>query len=1194
MQRWQFWIDRGGTFTDVVGRDPDGSLHTEKLLSDDPQHYQDAVIEGIRRLLGSDHDAGIEAVRMGTTVATNALLERRGEPAVLVVTKGFGDALRIGYQNRPDLFALNIQLPEVLYARVIECNERIDAAGEVLEPLDEPTLCRDLAEAKAAGFNSVAIVFLHGYRHSRHELLAAELARAAGFDQISVSHEVSPLMKLVARGDTTVADAYLSPILRRYIDSVERNLPGSAEQPALLFMQSHGGLTEAHRFRGKDAILSGPAGGVVGMVRTGLTAGFERLVGFDMGGTSTDVSLFDGVFERSVDNIVAGVRIQAPMMNIHTIAAGGGSILRFSDARFQVGPESAGADPGPACYRRGGPPTVTDANVLLGRIQPDYFPRVFGKKADEPIHVRVVEDRFETLRKKIAAETGNDLSPEEVAEGFLRVAIERMAGAVKMISTQRGFDVTEFVLSCFGGAAGQHACGVADLLGIETILVHPFAGVLSAYGMGLADIRAIREATIEKTLETGCLGVLSDKINELEVATRKELLQQNIAEARLQTTRSVFLRYDGTDTALEVVFDSVDTMQTTFAIEHQRRFGFTSHGRSLIVERVRVEAIGSIAGEIDPVLPETKTPTPQPEATRAVRMQGVWEDASFYGRETLRPGHSVDAPAVIIEANATTIVEPGWRAQVTRRNHLLLERVTPAADREAIGTDADPVMLEVFNNLFMHIAEQMGAVLQNTAQSVNIKERLDYSCAVFDKDGLLVANAPHMPVHLGSMGESVQTVLRLNQDVLCSGDVYMLNAPYNGGTHLPDITVVTPVFDDGRLVFFVASRAHHADIGGTTPGSMPPNSRHIDEEGVVFDNFRIVSAGHFAEEELRERLLSGPYPARNPDQNTADVKAQVAANERGIAELKKAIAHFGRDTVHAYMAHVQDNAEESVRRVLDVLNPGAFSVELDNGATVSVRVDIDRNARRAKIDFTGTSAQLDDNFNAPASISKAAVLYVFRTLVPDPIPLNAGCLKPLELIIPEGSMLNPVHPAAVVAGNVETSQCVTDALYGALGVLAAAQGTMNNFTFGDETKQYYETVCGGCGAGDGFDGASAVHTHMTNSRLTDTEVLEWRYPVLVRDFSIRKGSGGSGCWSGGDGVIRRIEFREPMTAAILSNRRRVAPFGITGGNSAAAGKNYVIRADGKREALAATARVDMQPGDQFVIETPGGGGYGTP
>jgi len=1193
--RWQFWIDRGGTFTDIVGRAPDASLRTLKLLSENPEQYRDAAVEGIRRLLGLAPGAPItpeqvECVKMGTTVATNALLERKGDRTLLVTTRGFRDALRIAYQARPKLFERHIVLPELLYERVIEAEERVGAQGEVLQPLDEPGLQRDLQAAFDSGIRAVAIVFMHGYRYTAHEAAAAQLARATGFTQVSVSHAVSPLMKLVARGDTTVVDAYLSPILRRYVDRVAGQMPGVP----LFFMQSSGGLTQADRFQGKDAILSGPAGGIVGMARTALAGGHPKVIGFDMGGTSTDVSHYAGEFERAFETQVAGVRMRAPMMSIHTVAAGGGSLLQFDGARLRVGPESAGANPGPASYRRGGPLATTDANVLLGKIAPAYFPKVFGPGADEALDRDGVVAKFEQLAEHVRQASGRDITPESLAEGFLQIAIQNMANAIKRISVARGYDVTQYTLQCFGGAGGQHACGVADALGMGRIFVHPMAGVLSAYGMGLADQIAIREAALELPLDTAGLAAAAARLAQLGDAARDEVSRQGVAAAAIELRRAVHLRYDGTDTALVLPFGSLTDIRSAFEAGYRQRFAFLMPGRGLVIEAVSVEAVG-IGERFDTSATGDEPPAHTPAPDARVRMHsGGWLDAGLYVREALSAGARIDGPAIVAEKNATTVVEPGWQARLMRDGPIELTRVLPRATQHAIGTDADPVMLEVFNNLFMNIAEQMGLRLQNTAHSVNIKERLDFSCALFDADGNLIANAPHMPVHLGSMSESIKSVIERNP-AMRSGDVYMLNDPYHGGTHLPDVTVVTPVYLDlGTPSFYVASRGHHADIGGSTPGSMPPFSSHIDEEGVLFDNFLLVRSGAMRETELRAQLGRGPYPARNPDQTLADLRAQIAANEKGVQELHAMVAQFGNATVAAYMSHVQNNAEESVRRVIGALKDGAFTLPLDNGAQIAVKVSVHATTREATIDFTGTSAQLPNNFNAPKAVTMAAVLYVFRTLVDADIPLNAGCLKPLHVIVPDGCMLNPHPPAAVVAGNVETSTCVTNALYGALGVMAAGQCTMNNFTFGNATHQYYETISGGSGAGPGFNGTSVVQTHMTNSRLTDPEVLEFRFPVRLESYAIRAGSGGTGQWRGGDGGIRRVRFLEPMTASILSNGRVVPAFGGAGGAPGALGINRIERVDGRVEVLAHIGSAELQAGDQFVIETPGGGGWGRP
>ncbi len=1217
--RWQFWIDRGGTFTDIVGRAPDAELHTLKLLSENPEQYPDAAVAGMRRLLRLKHGEPItpeqvECVKMGTTVATNALLERKGERTLLVTTRGFRDALRIAYQARPRLFDRCIVLPELLYEQVIEADERIGAHGELVTELDQAALRTQMQAAFDGGIRSCAIVFMHGYRYTAHERAAKALAQAIGFAQVSVSHEVSPLMKLVARGDTTVVDAYLSPILRRYVDQVGAQMPGVR----LFFMQSSGGLTEAHHFQGKDAILSGPAGGIVGMVRTAVAAGHSKVIGFDMGGTSTDVSHYAGEFERAFDTQVAGVRMRAPMMSIHTVAAGGGSILGFDGARLRVGPASAGANPGPACYRRGGPLTTTDANVMLGKIQPRHFPKVFGPNADQSLDRASVLGKFEALAAQVRQATGRDTSAESLAAGFIQIAVQNMANAIKKISVARGYDVTSYTLQCFGGAGGQHACLVADALGMTRVFVHPLAGVLSAYGMGLADQIEMREASLELPLDEVGLRAAQDRLDELGRAACAELAAQGVAAERIERREQLHLRYAGTDTALQVRMAALPAILREFEDAYRQRFAFLMPGRELVIEAVSVEAIG--AGERHQpaaagIEPATHAPPPVasvPMYCESDEASAGWRAAGLFVRESLQAGACIAGPAIIAERNATTVVEPGWQARLFAAGPLELTRARARVTRHAIGTEVDPVLLEVFNNLFMSIAEQMGLRLQNTAYSVNIKERLDFSCALFDAEGNLIANAPHMPVHLGSMSESIKTVIERNP-AMREGDVYLLNDPYHGGTHLPDVTVVTPVFlqtpspltGEGRggggqmqamasePTFYVGSRGHHADIGGSTPGSMPPFSKTIAEEGVLFDNFLLLRDGVMREDELRARLGAGAYPARNPEQTIADLKAQIAANEKGVQELRAMVAQYGRTTVAAYMGHVQDNAEESVRRVVTALRDGEFSLALDNGALIRVAIQVDTAARSATIDFSGTSKQLENNFNAPKAVTMAAVLYVFRTLVDDDIPLNAGCLKPLRVIVPEGCMLNPNPPAAVVAGNVETSMCVTNALYGALGLMAASQCTMNNFTFGNQQYQYYETISGGSGAGPGFDGTAVVQTHMTNSRLTDPEVLEFRFPVRLDSYQIRHGSGGAGRWRGGDGGVRRVRFLQAMEASILSNGRHQPAFGMAGGSPGQLGANYVERLDGSVEPLDHIGSTQMAPGDVFVIETPGGGGYGS-
>ncbi|WP_261674730.1 hydantoinase B/oxoprolinase family protein [Streptomyces lusitanus] len=1198
MTGWQFWVDRGGTFTDIVARRPDGRLLTRKVLSDHPGPDRsgppgaDAAVTGVRALLDGSDDP-VDVVRMGTTVATNALLERKGERTLLVVTRGFRDALRIAYQNRPYIFARRIDLPLPLHERVVEVDERVAADGTVLRAPDLDALEGPLRQAYDDGIRAVAVVCLHSDRHPAHEQAVGELAARTGFPQISLSSETSPLMKLVPRGDTAVVDAYLSPVLRRYV----RQVADALEGVRLMFMQSNGGLTEARQFRGKDAVLSGPAGGIVGMARMSQLAGFDRVIGFDMGGTSTDVSHFAGEYERVFTTQIAGVRLRAPMLDIHTVAAGGGSVLHFDGSRYRVGPDSAGADPGPACYRRGGPLAVTDANVMLGRIQPAHFPAVFGPGGDQPLDADVVRARFTALAREIHESTGDDRTPEQVAEGYLQIAVANVAAAVKRISVQKGHDITRYALTTFGGAGGQHACMVADSLGIRTVLVPPMAGVLSALGIGLADTTAMRERSVEAPLEAAAMPRVQAIADELEETARAELLAEDVPEERIAVTHRAQLRYDGTDTTLTVGLTDPDTMRRAFEDRHRATYSFTLD-RPVVVEALSVEATGTTE---PPDLSALATWSGRPAAPVTVRLHtgGAWRDVPLHRREDLPPGETVTGPAIIAEDGSTTVVDDGWRAATTDDGHLVMERVTVPQGSE-VDTEVDPVLLEIFNNLFMSIAEQMGARLESTAQSVNIKERLDFSCALFDPDGNLVANAPHIPVHLGSMGTSVKEVIRRRGASMRPGDTYAVNDPYHGGTHLPDVTVITPVFgtpEDGtepEVLFHVASRGHHAEIGGIAPGSMPANSRTIEEEGVLFDNWLLTENGRFREEETLRLLTGAAHPSRNPATNLADLRAQIAANHKGVEEVGRMIDTYGLDVVQAYMRHVQDNAEEAVRRVVDALDDGAYAYETDSGAVIRVTVRVDRAARSATIDFTGTSPQLATNFNAPFSVVNAAVLYVFRTLVDDDIPLNDGCLRPLRIVVPPGSLLAPEPPAAVVAGNVETSQAVTGALYAALGVQAEGSGTMNNVTFGNARHQYYETVASGSGAGEGHDGAPVVQTHMTNSRLTDPEILEWRLPVRLDEFAVRRGSGGAGRWRGGDGAVRRIRFLEPMTVSTLSQHRRVPPYGMAGGHPGATGANRIERADGTVTPLAGSDSADVGPGDVLVIETPGGGGYGPP
>jgi len=1231
---WDFWIDRGGTFTDVVGRRPDGTLTAHKLLSENPEAYADAAVQGIRDLLGVKPgepipQSKVGAVKMGTTVATNALLERKGDRTLLLITKGFRDALKIGYQARPKIFARHIIKPDLVYEQVVEVDERVRADGTVERAPDLAAVRADLAAAKASGIDAVAVVFMHAYRFPEHERQVAALAREMGFGQVSVSHEVSPLIKLVGRGDTTVVDAYLSPILRRYVARVAGEMTASSPSPRLrgegrgeghlllarnrgeppspgrsatdlspqagrgdirlMFMMSSGGLTAAELFQGKDAILSGPAGGVVGMAETGREAGFDRLIGFDMGGTSTDVSHFDGEYERTFETEVAGVRMRAPMMLIHTVAAGGGSILHYDGARFRVGPDSAGANPGPKCYRRGGPLAVTDANVMTGKLIADFFPHIFGRSQNLPLDAHAVKNAFVDLAQRVGGKR-----PEEIADGFIKIAVENMANAIKKISVQRGYDVTRYALNCFGGAGGQHACLVADSLGMTKVLIHPFSSLLSAYGMGLADIHATREQAIELPLGAKALAAIGRDGGRLGKDVKREVAGQGVPAAKIKVIVRAHIRYAGTDTALVVAAGSMAAMKNAFEKAHKARFGFIDRSKQVVVEAVSVEAVGGGAKFSEKSAKKMRGKLPKPARRTQFYSQGAWHTANVYTRDQLKPGSRVKGAAIIIEPHQTIVVEPGWQAELTAKNHLVLTRAKALKRTHAIGTKADPVMLEVFNNLFMSIAEQMGVSLQNTAYSVNIKERLDFSCAVFAHDGTLVANAPHMPVHLGSMDRSVETVIRDNKGKVAPGDVFAINAPYNGGTHLPDITVCTPVFDDKKkkILFWVASRGHHADVGGISPGSMSPNATTIEQEGVYMDNFKLVDRGRFREKELMAVLTGAKYPARNPVQNINDLKAQIAANEKGVAELRKMVAQFTMPVVTAYMTHVQDNAAESVRRVIDRLHDSEFSYEMDQGTVIKVKITVDKTKREATVDFTGTSPQQPNNFNAPEPVTRAAVLYVFRVMVDDDIPMNAGCLRPINIVVPPHTMLTPEYPAAVVAGNVETSQAVTNCLFGALGALAAAQGTMNNLNFGNAKYQYYETICSGSPAGPSFDGTDAVHTHMTNTRLTDPEVLEFRYPVVLEDFHIRAGSGGKGKWHAGGGIRRTIRFLEKMECTILSGHRRVRPFGLAGGEAGQVGENWARRKDGTMEQLKGCDDTTIDAGEAVIIQSPTAGGYG--
>ena len=1195
---WQFWIDRGGTFTDIVARKPDGTILIDKLLSENVSMYKDAAIAGIKRILNLKNEDKIPtdqiaSVKMGTTVATNALLERKGDRTLLLITEGFGDLLRIGYQNRPLLFDLNIQLPELLYDRVVEVSERVDAQGKIVKKLDENQVKIALKKAKNDGINSVAIAFMHSYINPDHENVIAKIAENENFDQISVSHKVSPLIKLVGRGDTTVVDAYLSPILRRYVNQVSEELEED-RSTKLMFMQSNGGLTDANLFQGKDALLSGPAGGVVSMVQTGKQAGYGKLIGFDMGGTSTDVCHFAGEYERSFETELAGVRIRAPMMQINTVAAGGGSILSFKDGRFQVGPESAGAIPGPASYGKDGPLTVTDCNVLLGKLHPEHFPNVFGKTGDKPLNVEIVRTKFIALAKEISAQTKKpEMDIIFMAEGFLKIAVENMANAIKKISIQKGYDVTNYTMNCFGGAGGQHACHVADSLGISNVLIHPYAGVLSAYGMGLAEIRSIREGHLEQNIEE--IENAKTLINKLSLKAKEDLTKQGIENSSIKLVKLAFLHYQGSHQNLEINFDTVEKMREAFEQEHKKRFGFFVDGRTIFVEMLTVEAIGKTTDNIKFLNVSSQSKVAAPIAHKTMYVDNNKNSVPIYKRSDLKIEQKVIGPAIISEATGTNVIERGWLGSLDKYYNLILSRAEEKKSEKGLGTSVDVVMLEVFNNLFMNIAEQMGATLANTAYSVNIKERLDFSCALFDNSGALVANAPHVPVHLGSMSEAIRTVIKLNKNDIFPGDVFVLNAPFNGGTHLPDVTVITPVFDsDGKqITFFVASRGHHADIGGKTPGSGPPDSKHIDEEGVLIDNFKMFDKGVFRESEIRKILSSGRYPCRNIEHNMADLAAQVAANNTGIVEINSMIEQFGIETVNSYMNHVQDNAEECIRNAIVNLREGKYEYELDNGEFIRVKITIDKIKREATIDFTGTAPKNHFNYNAPMAVCHAVILYVFRTLVGSNIPLNEGCFKPLNIIIPNNSMINAKYPSAVIAGNTEVSQLTCNALFGALGIIAGSQATMNNFIWGNDKIQNYETICGGTGAGPYFHGTSAVQTHMTNTRSTDPEILEARFPVRLEEYSIRKNSGGKGMFNGGDGVTRKLRFLEPMTVTTLCSHRRVKPFGVDGGEPGQCGKEWLEKEDGGFIKLEGNDSCEVKVNDLFVMETPGGGGFGS-
>ena len=1181
--RISFWIDRGGTFTDVIARDASGSETSLKLLSTSPA-YEDAAVEAMRRILGARPGAHFPAervisIKMGTTMATNALLERAGAKTLFVTTEGFADALVIGDQTRPELFALNITRPDPLYAGVIEAAERLDADGAMVRPLDTATLRDRLEAAGQDGYTSAAVAFLHADLNPRHERLAGELARAAGFSFVALSHEVSPLPRFLPRAETTVADAYLTPALQSYVRRVADAVAGAP----LYFMTSAGGLVRAEVFRGRDAVVSGPAGGVVGVARTARGAEAEAVLGFDMGGTSTDVSRFAGTLERRDSAQVAGVRLRSPMLDVETVAAGGGSILTFDGMRARVGPASAGADPGPAAYGRGGPATVTDANLVLGRLDPHASPNLFGPRGDAPMDPAASRARLAPIARAM------NLSLEAAAEGFVAVAVEQMAQATRRISTERGFDPRDHGLVAFGGAGGQVACQTAEALGIINILCPRHASVLSAWGIGQAEITALRQAGLEAQLNAGGLARAKVLLSEIEAAARSALADQGAKPSEIR--RTLRLRYHGADAELAVAASNLTSTKAAFEMAHQRLFGFTEAERSILICTVEVEASANTDHPSEARDPDAIAKGGEPPGQARMFALGGWHDAPIIAAEELA---AQDGPALIVRPDTQITVLPGWRATANAGGLIRLIRIQ-AAPRRAIALDVpDPVTLELFNRRFMGVAEAMGATLERTAHSVNIKERLDFSCALFDAAGGLVANAPHMPVHLGSMGASVRAV-RDRHPTLQAGEAFALNNPYAGGTHLPDITVVMPVFVGGagaKPTFYVAARGHHADVGGVQPGSMPPFSATIDEEGVLLDALPIMRAGKFLEAETLAALTSGRFPARAPGRNIADLKAQVAACQAGGTAVTQMITAYGPSVVAGYMGFVQQNAAEAVRRAVGRLTDGVARVPMDGGGEIVVRTTVDAVAREVSLDFRDSAGQLASNFNAPSAIVDAAVLYVFRTLLDDDIPLNAGCLEPLNILTRPGSMLDPHPPAAVVAGNVETSQHVVDALYAALGVMANAQGSMNNFTFGDETHQYYETVCGGAGANAISPGTSAVHTHMTNSRLTDPEILERRFPVRVEAFTVREGSGGAGAMAGGCGTRRRIRFLAPMEAALLASRREHAPQGLAGGEPGLPGRQRLIGTSGEARDLPGCFSLRVAAGDAIEIETPGGGGYG--
>jgi len=1153
---------------------------------------EEAPVLAIRFLLGLrlDQDIPPLALKLGTTRGTNALITRRGARTAFVTTRGFADILRIGYQNRPRLFDLTIEKPDPLFEAVVEIDERVATDGQVLLRPDSERIRSSLAHLRDRGIESLAVCLLNAYCQPQHERLVGQIAHEVGFAEISLSHQIAPLIKIVSRGDTTLVDAYLNPVLRSYVGDLRNALDRHGASDIRL-LTSAGGLASADQFVGKDSILSGPAGGVVGFSRVARAAGFERAIGFDMGGTSTDVSRYDGRFELEYETEKAGVRVVAPMMAIETVAAGGGSICHFDGVKLAVGPDSAGAEPGPACYGRGGPLTVTDVNFFLGKVLPDYFPF--------PLNRQAVRRRLEQLCKDIERASGKRYEPRELAAGFLKVANTNMANAIRSISIAKGYDPRDYVLVSFGGAAPQHACAVAGELGVRKILNHPDAGILSAYGIGLADVVRHRAEGVYREYSEETIRELDSVLLRLTDQARQEVIAEGVSPDRIEAIHSFDLRYKGLDAFLTVPAPTEGTYAQCYAREHRRRYGYVHEDRPLEIVAAKVEVVGRSSKQL-PRSRSVPPSSPQPVATAPVHFDGQTYQTSVFRRAELRAGDAILGPAIVVESVSTTVVDPGWNARMLTGGELLVEEETKGRKCPSISAQADPVMLEVFNNQFAAIAEQMGITLRNTASSVNIKERLDFSCALFTPSGDLVVNAPHIPVHLGAMSETVKHIVAANPRI-SPGDVFVTNDPYCGGSHLPDVTVVTPVHDTdgGRLLFFTASRAHHAELGGVSPGSMPPFSENLAEEGILIRDFKLVDAGRSRVDQLRELLTSGPYPSRSPNDNLADIAAQVAANQEGANDLVALVERYTLPVVEAYMGHIQEAAERKMRAALSRFADGRheFVDHLVDGSPIAVAVAI--NGDSAVIDFTGTGPVLPGNLNANRAIVTAAVTYCLRCLIHDDIPMNQGVLAPIEMILPE-CLLNPPRRdspeacAAVVGGNVETSQRVVDVLLGALNVAAASQGTMNNLLFGDDTFGYYETICGGSGATRNGPGADAVHTHMTNTRLTDPEVIEQRYPVRVKQFSIRHGSGGNGRHRGGDGVIRRLEFLRMLDVSILSQRRgSYASYGVEGGEAGALGRNALARHDGTEEALAGRAKFTARPGDVLSVETPGGGGWGT-